>query len=334
MKKTKIIAAILALAISGTMSMTVFGADTTDGTQSANESNTIISEYLPNVSEEHILTRADLVMILHAKEGKPVVNYAMNYSDVKGNEEYAEAIRWATSEKIASDYKNGKFCPNEPVTREQLAVILYHYVQNKQQGFTGSWAFLLDYSDTEQISESAYEAVCWMTMYQIMGDTGNRTFAPKQKVTAKEANDILKLFFETLDTFEGTETANSFVECETIEEAGQIAGFSAEVPTRVPDWVNDTIIHAVQSSLIEVIYQGDQDNIVIRKEIGDTNISENYPTYAEGYLVKMKGRSVNTRGEDGKIMVATWQDNGYTYSVQAENGLERTEMLRMISYIK
>ena len=127
-----------------------------------------------------------------------MVNYAMNYSDVSADADCAEAVRWASSEKLVTGFEDGTFRPDSTLTREQLAVILYRCARENNQGFTGAWAFRLPYSDASQIHDYAYEAVCWMTMYEIMGAAEGDTFAPDAAVSASEAEGILAQFTATL----------------------------------------------------------------------------------------------------------------------------------------
>ncbi|MBQ1476373.1 MAG: S-layer homology domain-containing protein, partial [Firmicutes bacterium] len=77
-------------------------------------------------SPDTALTRAQLLTILWAKEGKPVVNYAMPYSDVAAESWYEEAVRWAAAEGVLSQ-KSGKIAPNGVLTREETAVLLRNY---------------------------------------------------------------------------------------------------------------------------------------------------------------------------------------------------------------
>ena len=84
--------------------------------------------------ESDLLTRGALVSMLHEQAGSPVVNYAMDFTDVDEADADAEAIRWAASEKIVQGYEDDTFGGGEAVSRQQLAVILYRYAQNEGKG--------------------------------------------------------------------------------------------------------------------------------------------------------------------------------------------------------
>ncbi len=146
-----------------------------------------------------LLTRGELLTMLYEQEGKPAVNYAMDYSDVDGTRDDAEAIRWAADTGIAGGYGDGRFGPDDPVTREQAAVILYRYAQSHDQGFTGAWAFRLPYTDAADIGEYAYEAVCWVTMEQVLGDTGDGTFAPDATVPQAAGEQMMEQFLTCVE---------------------------------------------------------------------------------------------------------------------------------------
>ena len=77
----------------------------------------------PNTS----CTRSMIVMILYNIAGKPDVSYVAKFPDVPAGKWYTNAIMWAYQNGIVSGYDNGKFGPNDQVTREQMAVILKGY---------------------------------------------------------------------------------------------------------------------------------------------------------------------------------------------------------------
>ena len=153
---------------------------------------------LPDEKDELPATRAQLISMLHKKEGSPVVNFAMNYTDVKEGDDFAEAIRWGTSEKIVNGYDNGAFGCGDSVTREQAAVMLYRYARTKGEGFVGAWAFPLDFADADKVSDYAYEAVCWFTMKGVMTAADGENFLPQGEITVHEAETALQKLADIL----------------------------------------------------------------------------------------------------------------------------------------
>ncbi|MBQ3497481.1 MAG: S-layer homology domain-containing protein [Oscillospiraceae bacterium] len=131
---------------------------------------------------QHTTDRAALVTALWRLAGEPVVNYAMRFSDVAEDAWYAEAVRWAASAGIASGYDDMTFAPHDALTREQLCVMVYRYEQLMGGGFSGAWMFLLAYPDAMDVSDWAYEAVCWMSMHQLTTPT-DAPLVPQGSVT-------------------------------------------------------------------------------------------------------------------------------------------------------
>ncbi len=121
------------------------------------------------------VTRAQMVTLLWNMQLKPVVNYSLNCPDVAEGAWYTEAIRWAVSEGVVSGYADGTFRPNAPITREQLAAMLYRYEQKYGDGgFTGNWQYQLPFSDLTAISDWAAEAVAWCNMHGVLQGQAGR----------------------------------------------------------------------------------------------------------------------------------------------------------------
>lgn len=327
MLNKKTLTALFSLALVGSMAVPAIAAEPIPAQQTNSALKSVISEYTPVIADETPLTRAALISVLYEMEGKPTVNFAMNYTDVDPDAAYAEAIRWASSEAIASGYGNGTFGPDDAVTREQMAVILYRYTQSNGQGFTGTWAFPLPYSDAGEISDFAYEAVCWVTMKDIMGDNGSNMFDPDAKVTHQDANAIFEQYFSAVESIE---IANPFITCETMDEAAQVAGFSMELP----HWVQCSTIRAIESSMIEVVDQDGQEPLTLRKGIGTQDISGDYGTYSDTTIEYVNDCTVTLKGSHDKVMVAAWNSGDYTYAVRTESGLDHDTMVSIVSEIK
>ncbi len=143
------------------------------------------------------LSRGMIVTMLWRMEDEPVVNYAMTFKDVAAGKWYTEAIRWAQSTGVAGGYSADSFGPDDDVTREQLATILYNYAKLKGQGFTGSWMFLLDFADRTGISSWADEAVHWCSMKGIVNGKDGKVFDPQGKATRAEAAAMVQRFCQT-----------------------------------------------------------------------------------------------------------------------------------------
>ena len=142
------------------------------------------------------LTRSAFAVILWRIEGHPVVDYTMDFSDVDPAAWYGEAVRWAASKGIMNGYGNGKIGPNDPITREQFATMLYNY--EKQQGgdFTSAWAFRLDFDDANSVSEWAYEPMRWCVMNGVISGVGDKQLAPQDEATRSQAATMLMRYME------------------------------------------------------------------------------------------------------------------------------------------
>lgn len=139
-------------------------------------------------AEETPLTRAELASMLYEKAGKPVVNYAMSYSDVAEDASYAEAVRWAASEGLISGYGDGSFGPNDVVTREQAAVILWRCAGTPMlMDYPG----LSQYEDADEISRFAQQAMAWAHQKGLIGQEG-KTLEPQAAVTVEEVDPLLQ----------------------------------------------------------------------------------------------------------------------------------------------
>ncbi|MBQ8585130.1 MAG: S-layer homology domain-containing protein, partial [Butyricicoccus sp.] len=141
-------------------------------------------------------TRAMVVSILWRLEGEPEAIYALDYDDVAEGKWYTEAVRWAAAENVASGYGNGRFGVNDPITREQLASMLYRYEQYKGGGFVGAWMFGLQHPDAAEVSAWAYEPMCWMTMNGILNGDEAGMLNPRDTASRAELAQILMGYLE------------------------------------------------------------------------------------------------------------------------------------------
>ena len=148
-------------------------------------------------------SRAMIATILWRMAGSPVVNYAMNYTDVTQGQWCSEAIRWATSEGIVGGYGNGLFGTNDPITREQFAAMLYRFAQ--EQGYDvsiGENTNILSYTDVADLSEYAIPATQWAVGAGVINGTGDgSTLSPQGQATRAQAAVMLMRFCEEYVTW-------------------------------------------------------------------------------------------------------------------------------------
>ena len=135
-------------------------------------------------------SRAMLVTMLWRMAGKPGGGDPV-FADVPDGIWYAEAVGWAASAQLAAGYGDGRFGPDDPVTREQLATILYRYIRSMGGGFSEAWSFEPDFTDFDRVADWAYEAVCWMTMNGILQGTENYMLLPQETATRAQVATIL-----------------------------------------------------------------------------------------------------------------------------------------------
>ena len=150
-------------------------------------------------------------------------------------------------------------------------------------------------------------------MNGIMDDAGEHLFVPQGTVAHQDAGAILQAYFSVIHA---AEIVNPFLSCQTMDAAAQIAGFSMELP----EHLQRSAIRAVESSMIEVTCQDGEAQITLRKGIGTQDISGDYDSYPEITQEDINNCSVTLKGSNGKIMVATWNSDGYTYAVRAAKG--------------
>ena len=146
---------------------------------------------------EQVITRAEIATILWRIAGSEVVDYALDFSDVEADMWYTEAIEWAVSEEIFLGYGDGKFGPNDQITREQLVLVMYRYELDNGKKLTADFD-MTTVSDADEISEWAVEAMTWaLDCGLIIGtDVDVLTASPLKTATRAE---VAMIFYRKLD---------------------------------------------------------------------------------------------------------------------------------------
>ena len=119
-------------------------------------------------------TRAQLVAFLWRASGKPVVNYAMNFNDVDSGTYYAEAVRWAASEKVVEGTTAETFAPDAAVTRAQMVTMLYRFAKAQGMDTTQGGMAIREFDDFDAVPAYALEAMDWAVNAGVLKGDNNR----------------------------------------------------------------------------------------------------------------------------------------------------------------
>ena len=141
-------------------------------------------------------TRGMVVTLLYRLAGSPSVSGSNSFSDVDSDAYYAAAVTWAAKNNIVSGYDSGKFGPNDPITREQLAAILYRYAsaQSYDVSKTGD---LSSFSDVSKVSSYAKTALAWANGSGLITGTNNQTLNADGTADRSQLAAILMRFCES-----------------------------------------------------------------------------------------------------------------------------------------
>ena len=145
-------------------------------------------------SAEMSMTRGMFVTVLGRLEGMDPQRYtAQSFEDVASGAWYAPYVEWATRNGVISGYGNGKFGPNDPITREQMAVILYNYAGSIDQN-VGTVGYLSGFSDQEQVSGWARTQMAWAVGCGLINGKSGGALDPAGRATRSEVAAILERF--------------------------------------------------------------------------------------------------------------------------------------------
>jgi hypothetical protein len=149
------------------------------------------NEFAPNEN----LSRAMIVTILYRMENEPSASFN-KFGDVNADEWYGAAVAWASENGIVNGVSEDEFAPNDNLTREQMAAIIYRYITFKGGDTSvGDNTNILSYTDAESVSEYAVEAICYAVGSGLMKGDSETTLNPSGTATrAETATIIMRLF--------------------------------------------------------------------------------------------------------------------------------------------
>ncbi len=142
-------------------------------------------------------SRAMTAQILWNMEGRPEAKNGAMFADVAEDAWYADAVHWASGAGIVTGWTDAageqRFDPDAAVTREQFAAMLYRCAKLNGEGFAEAWSFPLDFPDTGDAAQWAYEPLCWMVMRGVINGMDGK-LNPQGSATRAQVASMLFRF--------------------------------------------------------------------------------------------------------------------------------------------
>jgi len=140
------------------------------------------------------LTRAMAATIIYRLAGSPPVPSDIVFDDVPAGTWFSDALTWAYEFGIVNGVGDGRFVPDNPVTRQEFALMLYRYAEATGLDVVVSADFVLDFSDVEEVSTWALEAMHWAVERGIVRGNGRGELNPRSEATRAEGAALLERF--------------------------------------------------------------------------------------------------------------------------------------------
>lgn len=153
--------------------------------------NGLMSGYDNQFAPGAFLTRAQLAQVLYNCAERPATETVGSFDDVRSGAWYSQSVAWAVERGVVSGYGGGRFGPNDPITREQLAAMLWQYAGRPEFS-----ELALPFQDTDQVSPWAADALRWAVDRGILSGRGGGVLDPTGYATRAEAAQMLKVFLE------------------------------------------------------------------------------------------------------------------------------------------
>lgn len=141
-----------------------------------------------------VMSRCMLITVLYRLEGSPdVTGYENRFTDVDADGYYYNALLWGSHNNISNGYSDGRFAPDDPLTREQLVTFLHRYANYKGYN-TDVYTDIGGYSDAAEVSPFARESMCWAIGAGIVNGTGNNTLSPQDSALRAQVAAMFNRF--------------------------------------------------------------------------------------------------------------------------------------------
>ena len=199
---------------------------------------TSTTTFAPNTTT----TRGMIVSVLYRQAGEPEVSdgtIGTPFEDVTPGAWYADAVYWARANGIVNGYSDAAFGPNDEITREQMAAILYNYSKFAGEDVSAR-ADLSAYDDASEIAGWAEEALSWANAEGLITGMTTTTIAPKASATRAQVAAILERYLN-----DGTPEEPETPAGETAMLYIGLPGEMEQVETQLSETTPDALIAAL-----------------------------------------------------------------------------------------
>ena len=147
---------------------------------------------LPNTFSPGVpMTRGMFVTVLHRLDGRPNAGSGGQFPDVRdASHYYYNAVTWANANNIVRGYSDGTFRPNESITREQMAAIIYRYAEYKRLDLSATESTYITFPDRTDVSSYAADAMRWAVSKGVINGS-NGKLMPKSTATRAQVAQII-----------------------------------------------------------------------------------------------------------------------------------------------
>jgi len=248
------------------------------------------------------------------------------YEDLEGNVEITEVKDFGAQTNI-NDLDGGWSQADAEVSEEAKAAF-----EEATGKMIGADYDLIALVSTQVVSGMNYCFLCTVRAVSPEAEARYALVYVYQDVQGEaKVTDVVEMPEEETEE-ETVGIANPFEDCMTMEEAAAIAGFDMTVPASVEGY-GEGEIQAVVGEMIQVFFAKNDSRLLLRKAVGDEDISGDYTVYEESRLVSAGDCEVTMKGNGGTVNVAIWTAEGYTYAVVCDEAMSVETMTALVSQI-
>ena len=143
--------------------------------------------FAPNAT----LDRATLATVLYREAGESAAKGTASFTDIAEGQWYTDAVNWAAEQGVVNGYPDGTFRPEAPITRQEMATMLYRYWKLRGGRYTAKDDVLAGYQDRGEVADWALEAMRWTVQSGIIVGMTPTTLNPAGSATRAQVALVL-----------------------------------------------------------------------------------------------------------------------------------------------